>query len=248
MRRELRHWGVAAGITLVVLALGSVGLWVARYRRGVGPRVGVLVPHGEAEVVVMDFSKPFSLDPLPPGWYHRKFLTRRPMRMSFATKDGVPALRCETHASGSMLFRHVDIDLRQYPILGWRWYIEQAINSPLDERTRQGDDHPARIFIAMRTASGEQRAMEVIWGNRLKAGDYKYIGGFPHYVVDGGNENVGKWRREQINLKRIYEVIWKDGAPVRVEEMALFCDSDDTRTSSISYFADVEMKQESAQS
>lgn len=243
----MRHWGVAASITLVVLALAGVALWIARYRRGVGPRVNVLVPHGEREVVVMDFNKPLPLDPPPPGWYHRKFLTRPPMNMSFTTKDGVAALRCETHASGSMLFRHVDIDLRQYPILSWRWYVEQPIDSPLDERTRQGDDHPARIFVAMRTASGVPRAMEVIWGNRLKAGDYKYIGGFPHYIADGGDENIGKWRREEINLERIYEVIWKDAAPARVVEMALFCDSDDTRTSSISYFANVEMKQVSAQ-
>lgn len=234
---------MAAGITLAALALLAVGLWwAARYRRGFGPRVNVLVARGESPVIVMDFSRPFSLDPLPPGWYHRKFLTRPPMKMSFSSKNGVPALRCETHASGSMLFRHVDIDLQQYPILSWRWYIEQPINSPLDERTRQGDDHPARIFLAMRTGSGEQRAMEVIWGNRLKAGDYKYIGKFPHYVADGGNENVGQWRHEEIDLARIYQVIWKDAAPARVMEMAIFCDSDDTRTSSTSYFAEVEMK------
>ena len=30
--------------------------------------------------------------------------------------------------------------------------------------------------------------MEVIWGNRLKPGDYKYIGGFPHFVADAGED------------------------------------------------------------
>jgi len=248
MHRELRRWGIAAAITLGAVALGGVGLWIARYRRGFGPRDNVLVPGGEPEVVVMDFSNAFSLDPLPPGWHHHKFLTRGPMKMSFSRKDGVPALKCETHSSGSMLFRHLDIDLRRYPILSWRWYVEEPINSPLDERTRRGDDHPARLFIALRTVSGEQRALEVIWGNRLKAGDYKYIGGFPHYVADGGNENIGKWRDEEINLDRIYRTIWSDATPAEVVEMAVFCDSDNTRTSSISYFADVKMKQRTAQS
>jgi hypothetical protein len=28
--------------------------------------------------------------------------------------------------------------------------------------------------------------MEVIWGNRLKPGKYKYIGDFPHFVADAG--------------------------------------------------------------
>ena len=87
----------------------------------------------------------------------------------------------ETDDSASMLFRHVDIDLADYPMLAWRWYIELPIRSPLDERTREGDDHPARLFLRFVTDRGEKRAMEVIWGNRLKPGEYKYIGGFPHF-------------------------------------------------------------------
>jgi Protein of unknown function (DUF3047) len=205
-------------------------------------RADVLAADGEHDAVVMDFSAPFSLKPLPPGWYHRTFWTRAPMQISFATKDGVPALRCETHSSGSMLFRHVDIDLADYPRLAWRWFIEVPIDSPLDERTRAGDDHPARLFIAFKTAMGEDRRMEVIWGNRLKAGAYKYIDKFPHYVANGGNENVGRWHAEEIDLMAIYRHIWRDGAPARVVDIALFCDSDDTHTASIAYFADVVMK------
>ncbi|HEX3419036.1 MAG TPA: DUF3047 domain-containing protein [Stellaceae bacterium] len=78
---------------------------------------------------------------------------------------------------------NVDIDLAAYPMLAWRWYIELPIHSPLDERMREGDDHPARLFLRFATDRGEKRAMEVIWGNRLKPGDYKYIGGFPHFVA-----------------------------------------------------------------
>ena len=94
------------------------------------------------------------------------------MQMVFAVKDDVPSLRFETRSTASMLFRHVDLELADYPFLIWRWYIEQPIESLLDERTREGDDHPARLFLVFRTATGE--------GNKLKAGDYKYVGGFPH--------------------------------------------------------------------
>src|SRR5712691_9575366 len=80
-------------------------------------RVNVLTANGEAEIVVMDFAAPFPLNPLPPGWYHRTFWTRAPMQVAFASKDGVPALRFETRSSGSMLFRHIDIDLADYPRL-----------------------------------------------------------------------------------------------------------------------------------
>ena len=135
---------------------------------------------------------------------HRKFWTRSPMTMSFAVKDGVPSIRFETHNSASMLFRSVDIDLAAYPMLAWRCYIELPIHSPLDERTREGDDHPARLFLRFLTDRGEKRAMEVIWGNRLKPGDYKYIGGFPHFVADAGDDRVGRWLDEKIDLAGVH--------------------------------------------
>jgi Protein of unknown function (DUF3047) len=111
------------------------------------------------------------------------------------------------------LFRSVDIDLATCPMLAWRSYIELPIHSPLDERTREGDDHPARLFLRFLTEQGEKRAMEVIWGNRLKPGDNKYIGGFPHFVAEAGDDRVGRWLDEKIDLARVYAEIWKDATP-----------------------------------
>jgi hypothetical protein len=121
--------------------------------------------------------------------------------------------------------------------------IEQPIDSTLDERTRAGDDHPARLFISFRNAAGQKRSMEVVWGNRLLgAGDYKVIGDFPHYVANGGNANVGRWHAEQIDLLGIHRKLWPDDGPARVTDIGLFCDSDDTGGASIAWFADVRMK------
>ena len=101
---------------------------------------------------------------------------------------------------------------------------------------------PARLFLRFITDRGEKRAMEVIWGNRLKPGDYKYIGGFPHFVADSGDDRVGRWLDERIDLARIYAEIWKDAAPAHLVDVAVFCDSDDTHTASISYFAYVRLE------
>jgi Protein of unknown function (DUF3047) len=205
-------------------------------------RANVLSGHGEPEVTVMDLSSPFSLEPLPAGWYHRTFWTRGPMQMAFAVKDGVPSLRLETRSTASMLFRHVDLDLADYRFLVWRWYIQQPIESSLDEHTREGDDHPARLFLVFQTATGEERRMEIIWGNQLKAGDYKYIGGFPHYVADGGDENIRQWRTAEVDLQEVYRHIWSDAAPAHLIDIAIFCDSDETHGHTVSYFADVKLR------
>jgi len=40
-----------------------------------------------------------------------------------------------------------------------------------------------------------------------------------------------------MDLARVYAEIWKDAAPAYLVDIAVFCDSDDTHTASISYFA-----------
>ena len=161
--------------------------------------------------------------------------------MAFAVKDGVPSMRFETHDSASMLFRQVDVDLAAYPMLAWHWFIELPIRSPLDERTREKRRSTGAAVSSFRPP-GEKRAMEVIWGNRLKPGDYKYIGSFPHFVADAGDDRVGHWLDERIDLARVYAEIWKDAAPAHLVDIAVFCDSDDTHTASISYFAYVRLE------
>jgi hypothetical protein len=63
------------------------------------------------------------------------------------------------------------------------------------------------------------------------------IGSFPHFAADGGDDRVGCWLDGRIDLERVYSQIWNDTAPAHVIDVAVFCDSDDTHTASISYFA-----------
>ena len=252
MFKSKRFRIVFLSLFLVLVGAGIAATVILRPYFEVPERLNVLTVGGGAsgastgppELMVMDFSTPISLDPVPAGWRHRRFLTRAPMDISFTEKNARPAIRLATDNSASMLFRHVDVDLRQYPVLAWQWLVEKPIDSPVDERTREGDDHPARLFISFRTEAGERRAMEIIWGNQLRRGEYKYIGGFPHYVANGGAENVGTWQDEEINLLAIYRKIWEEETPATITDIAIFCDSDETNSSSVAYFASVSLKQQ----
>lgn len=213
-------------------------------------RSGVLVADGAPVVSVMDFRSPVVLDPAPSGWRHRTFFRTAPMDIAFLAKDGRAAIRLETRASASMLYRFTDLDIGAYPQISWEWLVERPIVSALDERSGSaGDDHPARIYLKFRAADGAEHAMELIWGNvHLHAGDWKYLSSyfglrrFPHYVVRGGNENVGKWFREKVHLGELYRKLWGDPAGAHLIEVALFCDSDNTGASSLAYFADVRVE------
>jgi hypothetical protein len=139
----------ALGAFLVVAGLAAWGLAALSG----GERTSPLVDVAAGELSVMDFRAPFALEPLPPGWWHRKFFTRAPMTLSLASKDGVPAMRLETNVTASMLLRFTDVD-----------------------------------------------------------------------------------------LAALFREIWKDQGAARIEEIALFCDTDETKTRSVAYFADVRLK------
>ncbi len=198
----------------------------------------------------MDFSTPLDLDALPEGWSHRIFQRHDPMDISFISKDGRAAIRLETNDTASMLFRQIDVPIDRYPVLSWEWLIEQGIEVEHDEMTAAGDDHPARLYLSFESASGDSHAMEIIWGNqKLRAGDWKHLGflfgliEFPHYVANGGAANVGRWHRERVDLREIHRELWGDPIGVRLTELALFCDTDETGASSVAYFGPITVRQ-----
>jgi len=240
----LKYHCVQPAIYVVVLALGA-----ATTACDGGNRVNVLVPDGTPSFSLMQFDRPLPIDPVPAGWYHRTFFRHPPMDISFVTKEGQPAIRLATNDSASMLFRYVEVPLDDYPLLSWSWYIEQAIESELDEMTVEGDDHPARIFLSFESAEGEPHAMEIIWGNRrLQSGDWKYLQfsrfgpPFPHYVANGGEENVGRWHQQSVDMRALYGEQWGDAEGTRLMAVALFCDTDETGAESIAYFSHVRVE------
>jgi hypothetical protein len=48
--------------------------------------------------------------------------------------------------------------------------------------------------------------------------------------------------RSKTDLARVYATIWKDAAPAHLVDIAVFCDSYDTHTASVSYFAYVRLE------
>jgi len=227
---------ISAASSVAVGALAAVLWWQS------GRPNNPLTLQNGAEIAVIDTRQPFELEPPPPGWRHRTFWLVRPMRLSFATVDGVPALRCRTNGSGSIYGRHTDIELSRVPVLTWRWRVEVPVTSQLDERTREGDDHPVRFFLEFADSENGRHRMEIIWSNRaFKRGDWKYIGTFAHYVADGGDENAGRWREERADLAELYRTFTKRTDVPRLTFLGLFCDTDNTGARSVADTADVRL-------
>jgi Protein of unknown function (DUF3047) len=247
MNNRLSRFAAYAASILVLIAL--VGYVALQRLTSPPPPVNPVLAGAEPTVTLMDFAAPPALQPLTPGWWHVGFLTKPKMDVSFVEKDQVKALRCETNGSGSIFGRHTDIDLAAFPRLTWSWLIEQPVVATIPETESEGDDHPARFLLEFN--DGEQRThhMEIIWSNgAFKAGQWKYIHNFPHYVANGGDaksgENTKQWFKENVNLLELYRTAFKRTDAPRLVNISIFCDTDETGTHSIAYFADVKLEKQ----
>lgn len=196
---------------------------------------------GASQIVLID--ETFQTEPLSAGWGHRTFFAVTPTRYSIENIDNRSVLQCQTDNSGSILARHTDIQLSDYPMLSWSWKIATPIESDLDEDSQQGDDHPARFFVRFAGEDGTRRAVEIIWSNKkYVAGDYKIINDFYHYVANGLNQNVGTWHDQSIDLMQVYKDIGGTAAEPTLTLLGFFCDSDNTGAESLAYFSDVRLE------
>ena len=226
-------------LAAVFAGLGVVG-WAAWDYTHPAAETNPIVATGEDTVVVLPFSDLRSFNDLPLGWVHDQFWMVKTMLLAREEKQGKQAMRCETNGSGSILSRTTDIELGDYPILVWDWYIDFPLSSPIDEDTPEGDDHPARLMLSLEDRQGESYAFELVWSNRkFEPGDIYKINGFSHYVVNGLDENAKIWQHQELDLMPVYRAITgRDDYPI-LKRIAVMCDSDNTSARSVAYFSDV---------
>lgn len=178
-------------------------------------------------------------DALGKGWKERKFFRVTPTDYSMVTEDGASALRCTTNHSGSILARDTDIALSDLPMLSWQWKVTQPIQSPLDEDTHEGDDHPLRYYLRFINDAGDEKSTEIIWSNKKYApGEFKIIGDFYHLVANGLDAHVGKWHDQSVDLRKLYSDIGGTG-DARLDVIGFFCDSDNTGAQSAGFFRNI---------
>ena len=84
---------------------------------------------------------------MPDGWKPLTF-KKIPKHTSYeVVKDGgVAIVKAVSEASASGLIKPVVIDPKEYPIVRWRWKIDNVLQHS-DVALKEGDDFPARLYI-----------------------------------------------------------------------------------------------------
>jgi hypothetical protein len=200
---------------------------------------------------------------VPKGWRLRKrFGYPKGAGAEWVIKDGIPAVRLYSKAALTFLEKTVNIDVKEFPIVAWKWRVEN-IHKENDERTMEGDDHPIRIFFVFEPDESKQsfwfrlkrfvyldrihghptggRFTEYLWSSHLQPGDIINDPGKPWQklmVVEGGSRNLGKWLSYKKNLYEDFKKLYGE-EPRRLIFIGILNDTDQTGQEAVSYIADL---------
>jgi len=200
---------------------------------------------------------------VPKGWKLRK----RPWyrgegQTEWVVEDGVQAVRLYSDGALTFLEKTVDIDISEYPVVTWKWKVENILEG-IDETTPEGDDHPIRIFFVFDPDESRQslwfrlkrllyldwihghpfggRFTEYLWSSYLQPGNILNDPGKPWQklmVVEGGSKNLGEWLSYKRNLYEDFRELYGE-EPRRLIFIGILNDTDQTGQEAESFIADL---------
>ena len=216
---------------------------------------------GSEMLEVAKFSRGTVGQALPDGWSPLTFKKVSKQTKYEVVKDGETiVVKASSEASASGLTKEVRIDPREYPIVRWRWKVENLLRNS-DVSRKDGDDYPARLYLtfeydpdkvgfskklkykAGRALFGDIpiAALNYIWETKTPIGtivENAYTDFAQMIVVESGPQKVGTWVEEERNIYEDYKKAFGEEPPL-INGVAIMSDTDNTKERVTAYYGDI---------
>jgi hypothetical protein len=175
------------------------------------------------------------------GWEHKRF--KGETRYQLQALDGVIALKADSQAAASGLFKEQRIDLEQTPFLNWSWRIGNRL-SGLNEQSKAGDDYAARIYVVVKggLAFWQIRAVNYVWAGNTATGTVwpnAFAGSHAMMLALRGPEaSINTWYGEKRNIRADLQRLF--GEDLRsIDAVALMTDTDNSGGQAYAFYGDI---------
>ena len=216
---------------------------------------------GPALLEVGRFSAATEGSTLPDGWKPLTFKKVERHTQYEVVKDGSTAVvKAISEASASGLTKEVMIDPHEYPIVRWRWKVENLLQKSNVNR-KDGDDYPARLYITfayepdkvgfgrkLKYKAGQALfgdipigALNYIWDSKSPIGtivDNAFTDFAKMIVVQSGAQGIGSWVEEERDVYQDYKLAFGEEPPA-INGVAIMSDTDNTKERVVAYYGDI---------
>jgi hypothetical protein len=203
---------------------------------------------------------------LPPEWRALTFpdIKSHTRYAAVPDPDHGQVVKATADASASGLVRKLTLDAHAFPLLRWRWKVDNLINGS-DVTRKEGDDYPARIYVsfafdpgrvslferakygAARLIYGEyppHAGLNYIWDRKEPAGTVvanAYTSRVKMLVVESGPSRLHQWLSYERNIVDDYRRAFGEEPPP-VSGIAIMTDTDDTGESAVAWYGNIELR------
>lgn len=195
---------------------------------------------------VGDFSLGLDGRGMPKGWQLKEKLGQA--QFAVQKVDGLDALLLRSTNTSFSFQREVRADLNEYPLLSWKWKVTKLPEGG-DFRSRRTDDQAAQLFVAF----DRSKFIVYIWDTTAPK-DLVANAFAPPFmsikviVLRSGQGETGKWVTETRNVYEDYKRLFgQPEKPPVVSGMRIQINTQHTRSSAESYFADLTFKKPETQ-
>ena len=191
-------------------------------------------------IVVEDWSKhPPGNRGIPDGWKAQTWGSPK-YDFTIATEGNAQVLHMRSEGDSSNISREVKVDLKEYPILEWRWRA-LALPAGADVRRKETDDQAAQLYVVFPRFphAVRSRIISYIWDTTAPAGltvKSTKTSTVTYVVVRSGPADLGKWLTERRNVWEDYQRIYGEPPAEHVGAISIGIDSDDVKGKAESYF------------
>ena len=179
---------------------------------------------------------------VPPGWQKQNWGSPK-YDFTIVNEGGQKVLRLRSEDESSTTSKEIKVDVKQYPILEWRWKVV-AIPKGGDARRKETDDEAAQLYVTFPRfpSAVRSRIMGYIWDSTAPVGaifQSQKVGTVTFVVVRSGDADLGEWHVETRNVLEDYRRIYGERPRESVGAVSISINSQNTNSSAESYFGEI---------
>ena len=182
-------------------------------------------------------------------------------RYEFGETAAGPVVQAASESSAGGLYRKIDADPREFPVLRWKWRVEKPLEIE-DEKSKEGDDFIARIYVTFRYDPNDaglatrfkyglikrlygeyppEAAVNYVWASREpkeSRWENPYASQAMMLAVQSGAENADRWVSEERNVYDDYRNLFGKEPPP-ISGVAVMTDTDNTGQTGRAWYAQI---------